>query len=112
MAALPYMQFYVADYLADTLHLTTEQHGAYILLIFNYWQSGKPIPVSRLQIITRLDAIAYANALPTLREFFDEKDGFWFHKRIEKDLEETRRKCKNNKKSAFKRWHGKNEEKT
>ncbi len=111
MAALPYMQFYVADYLADTLHLTTEQHGAYILLIFNYWQSGKPIPLSRAQIITRLDAIAYANAMPSIKEFFDEKDGFLIHRRIERDLEETRRKCKNAKMSANKRWSNKNKEK-
>jgi uncharacterized protein YdaU (DUF1376 family) len=40
MAALPYMQFHIAEYLADTSHLTTEEHGAYLLLIFNYWQRG------------------------------------------------------------------------
>ena len=47
MAALPYMQLYVADYLADTVHLDADEHGAYLLIIFNYWQTGKPIPESQ-----------------------------------------------------------------
>ncbi|WP_438379104.1 DUF1376 domain-containing protein, partial [Escherichia coli] len=55
MAALPYMQLYIADYLADTMHLSAEEHGAYLLLMFNYWQTGKPIPKNRLAKIARLN---------------------------------------------------------
>ncbi len=90
MAALPYMQLYVADYLADTMHLTTEEHGAYLLLIFNYWQTGKPIPVSRLSRITRLSNERWTDVERSLGEFFNERDNEWFHDRIERDLEAVR----------------------
>ncbi|QXZ11692.1 DUF1376 domain-containing protein [Pseudomonas sp. AO-1] len=90
MAALPYMQLYVADYLADTMHLTTEEHGAYLLLIFNYWQTGKPIPVSRLARITRLSNERWTDVERSLREFFNERDNEWIHDRIERDLDSVR----------------------
>lgn len=90
MAALPYMQLYVADYLADTMHLTTEEHGAYLLLIFNYWQTGKPIPVSRLARITRLSNERWTDVERSLSEFFNERSNEWVHDRIERDLEAVR----------------------
>lgn len=90
MAALPYMQLYVADYLADTMHLTTEEHGAYLLLIFNYWQTGKPIPVSRLARITRLSNERWTDVERSLSEFFNERGNEWVHDRIERDLDAVR----------------------
>ncbi|QLL11725.1 YdaU family protein [Pseudomonas chlororaphis] len=87
MAALPYMQLYVADYLADTMHLNTEEHGAYLLLIFNYWQTGKPIPVSRLARIARLSDERWTVVERSLNEFFNERSGEWVHDRIERDLQ-------------------------
>lgn len=90
MAALPYMQFYVADYLADTAHLTTEEHGAYLLLMFNYWQTGKKIPKDRLRKIARVSSDRWPDVERSLSEFFRDTGGFWRHERIEADLELVR----------------------
>jgi uncharacterized protein YdaU (DUF1376 family) len=93
MAALPYMQFYVADYLADTMHLTTEEHGAYMLLIMNYWQTGKPIPKKRLACVARMSNDRWNSVEDTLYEFFTEDErGCWKHTRIEQELSKVRAK--------------------
>jgi len=86
MAALPYMQLYIADYLADTMHLTTEEHGAYLLLMFNYWQTGKPIPKARLSRIARLSNERWTIVEVSLNEFFADNGTEWVHERIERDL--------------------------
>lgn len=87
MAALPYMQLYIADYLADTMHLSTEEHGAYLLLMFNYWQTGRPIPKKRLAKIARLPADKWSEIAATLSEFFEDDGDNWIHLRIERDIE-------------------------
>ncbi len=87
MAALPYMQLYIADYLADTMHLSTEEHGAYLLLMFNYWQTGKPIPKNRLAKIARVPNDRWLSIEQTLSEFFEDDGESWVHLRIERDME-------------------------
>lgn len=110
MAALPYIQLYVADYLADTMHLSTEEHGAYLLLIMNYWQTGKPIKEKHIQAITKVSNERLTDVINSLQHFFnvDETNGIWTHYRIEKDLEKVRCKSikasESGKKSAKKRW--------
>lgn len=96
MAALPYMQLYVADYLADTAHLTTEEHGAYLLLLFSYWQTGKPLRGDRLASVARLPNERWESVEPTLKEFFHVDDGVWTHFRVEADLEKVDSKSKKN----------------
>lgn len=98
MAALPYMQLYIADYLADTMHLSAEEHGAYLLLMFNCWQTGKPIPKNRLAKIARLTNERWADVEPSLQEFFCDNGEEWVHLRIEEDLASVREKL--TKKSA------------
>lgn len=105
MAALPYLKFYAADYLADTAHLTTLEHGAYLLLIFTYWQRGESFRANdertlnkRLATVARLSNEEWASVRETLSEFFNVCSTEWRHERIERDLVEVKdkaNKCKN-----------------
>jgi uncharacterized protein YdaU (DUF1376 family) len=94
MAALPYMRLYIADYLADTAHLSAAQHGAYLLLIMNYWQTGRALPADDVKLarIARMTPKEWAEHGSVLAEFFQDVDGAWRHKRIEQELDEVRAK--------------------
>jgi uncharacterized protein YdaU (DUF1376 family) len=98
MATIPYMQLYVADYLADTVHLDTIEHGAYLLILMNYWQTEKPIPANRLRKIAKLSPDQWTDVEQSLNEFFeiDPDTGDWVHARIELDLEVVRSKSLKN----------------
>lgn len=91
MSARPWMSFYVADYLADTTHLTTIEHGAYLLLIFAYWQGGAPLPDDdpRLARLARMSLKDWTKLRPTLAELFDVAGGAWKHKRVDRELAEA-----------------------
>ncbi|VFS89113.1 Uncharacterized protein conserved in bacteria [Kluyvera cryocrescens] len=68
-------------------HLSTEEHGAYLLLMFNYWQTGRPIPKNRLAKIARLSNDRWIAVESSLKEFFNDNGTEWSQERIERDLE-------------------------
>jgi uncharacterized protein YdaU (DUF1376 family) len=86
--ALPYMQFYVADYLAATAHLTAAQNGAYLLLLFNYWQRAKPLNNTneRLCNVARMSMEEWMACKHEIAEFFDINGDEWRHARVDEDL--------------------------
>lgn len=82
-----WMPIYIGDYLADTTRLTTEQHGAYFLLMMDYWRSGPPPDDDEiLQNVTRLSAFLWKKTRPVLEKLFSVHDGAWHHKRIDEEM--------------------------
>jgi uncharacterized protein YdaU (DUF1376 family) len=79
-----HMPLYCGDYLRDTRHLTTEQHGAYFLLILEYWAKGK-LPDDDVQLarIVGLPLAKWLKMRPVMLAFFH--DG-WHHKRVDEEL--------------------------
>jgi uncharacterized protein YdaU (DUF1376 family) len=85
----PWMPLYVGDYLGDTGHLTTTQHGAYLLLMMHYWRKGElPDDNRQLSKIAKLPLKTWCEYHATLQDFF--YDG-WKHKRIDAELQRMMR---------------------
>ena len=80
--------FYGARYLADTKHLDLAHHGAYLLLLIQYWAKG-PLPDddSELCRIVGTDIRTWRKIIaPKLRPFFTTKDGKLHQKRADIEL--------------------------
>ena len=115
MSATPWMPFYPADYLADTRRLTTEQHGAYMLLLMDSWSSGAlPDDDAVLARVAGLDAESWARTRPVLAGYFEIADGKWVHARIEREREHAQAYAQasssRGKKAATARWSKKKPE--
>lgn len=83
-----WMPLYPGDYLRDTRHLTTLQHGAYLLLIMEYWVKGRlPGTDSERRRITALSPKQWRSNRLALAAMFSAD---WRHERIERELEKAR----------------------
>jgi uncharacterized protein YdaU (DUF1376 family) len=103
------MPFYVGDYLGDTQRLTTEQHGAYLLLILDYWRAGPPPDDDEvLRQITKLEAKVWKRHRLALVRMFQIEGGQWRHRRIDRELENAssnaERRSEKARKGANARW--------
>jgi uncharacterized protein YdaU (DUF1376 family) len=84
-----WMPLYVGDYLADTGHLSTTQHGAYLLLLMHYWRKRElPTDDKQLAAIAKLPLRIWLDSKETIQAFFYMG---WQHKRLEAELAKRER---------------------
>lgn len=108
-----WMPLWIGSYLADTMKLTTVQHGAYFLLLMAYWRERSPLKDSddELRSITKTDRAEWKKMRPVIAEFFKVADGVWWHKRVEQEMAAADERSKKAKEKAQKgadaRWKDK-----
>lgn len=83
-----FMPLFVGDYLRDTLRLTRDQHGGYLLLLMAYWADAEPLldDDEQLASIAKATPADWKRLRVILSPFFDVRDGRWFHKRVQEEL--------------------------
>lgn len=88
-----WMPIYIGDYLADTMHLTTEQHGAYLLLLITAWKMGGKLPndADQLASIARMTPEKWSKTSRLLSAFFSLSEDYWIQERLLFEFEKSQR---------------------
>ncbi len=93
MSERPFMQFYPSDFAGDTLGLTAEQVGSYMMLLISMWNAGGELPDNEktLSTIARLSLKKWRSTAPVLMRFFVVKNGSVSHNRMTKEIRKSER---------------------
>lgn len=99
MAEFPALPLWTDAYIADTQHLTNEEHGVYMRLLMFAWRTpdcALPDDDRRLAIMVGVTAKKWATLKPTVMAFWTMKDGAWVQKKLtsEREFVERQRKQK------------------
>jgi uncharacterized protein YdaU (DUF1376 family) len=90
MSAFPSLPLFTDAYIADTAHLTNEEHGAYLRLLMFAWRSPLcrlPDDDTRLARMLGLSAGKWAKLKVAVMAFWSLENGFWSQKRLAKEHE-------------------------
>lgn len=105
MAAYPAMPLFTDAYLADTRHLTTEEHGAYLLLLMCAWRSKDCALADddgALARIAGLSPTKWRRMKPVLARFFDIDEGLWRQAKLTSVYEDVAARVARNRASGAK----------
>jgi uncharacterized protein YdaU (DUF1376 family) len=90
-----WMPIYIGDYLKDTRHLSTEEHGAYFLILMELWTKGGSLKKQFLPRIAPVKEDFFHDLWPAISDFFDEDgEGIISQKRISSELEASLKRRK------------------
>jgi uncharacterized protein YdaU (DUF1376 family) len=101
----PFLPLYVADYHAETTHLSTIEHGAYYLLLLDYWRNGElPNDKGQLARIARMTPKEWAKISATIQALFGPR---WSHPQLDALIQRASDKSEERRKAALIRHAGK-----
>ncbi len=99
MAEFPALPFFTDAYLADTRHLTAEEHGVYLLLLMCAWRTRGCALRDEDRTLARIAGVSagkWRKLRPTMLEFFTVNEGYWYQKKLSQVYDTVARKVERN----------------
>lgn len=93
MSERPFMQLYVSDFVGDTLLLSTEHIGAYLLLLIALWNADGVLPADDVKLarVARLSLKKWRSISTDILPFFNVDGDRLTHGRLTKELQKSER---------------------
>jgi len=110
VAEFPALPLFTDAYLADTRHLTTEEHGAYLLLLMCAWRTRGCALKDDDLLLSRIAGVSKARwrrLRPSLSDFFLVHNGQWQQKKLSHIYETVSKKVERNRMNGAKGGHAK-----
>ena len=111
MADYPALMLWTDAYLGDAYHLSTEEHGAYFLLLIAAWRTPEcrlPDDDHFLARVTKATIKRWRERLrPAVAPFWDIANGYWTQKRLLREREKTKTICAKRSRAANEKWRRK-----
>ena len=89
----PWMPLFWGDFLANTMHLSAQEAGAYLFLIAHAWEHEGCILCAHAQRIARVNNYHWAKVRAVLEPFFEIRGGtsvvlprMYYHARVHQEL--------------------------
>jgi uncharacterized protein YdaU (DUF1376 family) len=107
MSAPASMPMFGDAYLADTQHLTLEEHGAYFKLLLICWRTEAcelPLDDKRLATMLGITPKKWSTIAPTVMSFWTQNATGWQQKRLTKERRHVAKSLKQKSAAANTRW--------
>jgi len=106
MANRPFLAMYTLDYIRDTEDLNLEENGAYLLLLFSYWNRQEPLPNDdkKLSKILRISEREWRKVKPSVMRFFRVEGDLIINDRMNYEIDRANEKSQKAAESARSRW--------
>jgi uncharacterized protein YdaU (DUF1376 family) len=110
VAEFPALTLWTDAYLSDTRHLSTLEHGAYLLLLMEAWRRPNCDIPDDDRFLARLAGVSvdeWEAIKPVIMEFWtrDGRTKTWKQKRLIKERDAARKRSKSQRDNSAKRWN-------
>lgn len=109
MSERPFMQLYPSDFVGDTLQLSPEQIGVYLLMLMAMWNADGELPNDDVKLarVARLSLKKWRSVAPDIMPFFTVDGDKVTHRRLTKELQKSERQSQSRSAAGVKGFQAK-----